>query len=293
MKPFIEKVSREHDFKWHLLQSNQCNCQFEWHYHLEYEVVLLRNNLGQLFVGDYIAEYGHNTLAMFGPRLPHTTAMHQDITQANGVSIVLWFSHQWICELIETMPALAALQPLLKRASQGILFPAETAEAIFHILDGFNEKPPIEQASRFINALTTLAQSQKQQLLTSAKPLDLEHLRHEQDKVEKATAYIAEHYQSALPIEALSQHLHSSTSSVQRLFEKHFNESFSAHLKQYRVGKACELLLNTELAIAIIAERVGFANLSNFNRQFKQCKHMTPRQFRARFEQAHTHKQST
>ncbi|RJG38276.1 AraC family transcriptional regulator [Motilimonas pumila] len=287
MKPFIEKVSREQNFKWHLLQSYQCNCQFEWHYHLEYEVVLLRNNLGQLFVADYIGEYGHNTLAMFGPRLPHTSAMHQDIEQHHGVSIVLWFSHQWVSELIATMPALSSLQTLLRRASQGILFPVETAEAMFQILNGFNELPSIEQASRFVQALATLAQSQKQTLLTSAKPVDLELLSHEQDKVEKATAYIAQHYQQPLPIEALGQHLHSSTSSVQRLFEKHFNESFSTHLKQYRIGKACELLLNTELAIAIIAEKVGFGNLSNFNRQFKQCKHMTPRQFRTRFEQAH------
>jgi AraC-like DNA-binding protein len=46
------------------------------------------------------------------------------------------------------------------------------------------------------------------------------------------------------------------------------------------------MLINESLPIAIISERAGFKNLSNFNRQFRQCKNMTPRQFRDRYRQA-------
>ncbi|WP_139182696.1 helix-turn-helix domain-containing protein, partial [Vibrio cholerae] len=52
----------------------------------------------------------------------------------------------------------------------------------------------------------------------------------------------------------------------------------------FRIGKACELLASSALPIALIAERTGFGNLSNFNRQFKTLKTMTPREFRQRFQ---------
>ncbi|POB71924.1 AraC family transcriptional regulator, partial [Vibrio vulnificus] len=64
---------------------------------------------------------------------------------------------------------------------------------------------------------------------------------------------------------------------------KHYGCSFSEHLKQYRIGKACEKLTRTDLPIQLIAEQTGFQNLSNFNRHFKSLKQMTPKQFRIQF----------
>jgi AraC-like DNA-binding protein len=67
------------------------------------------------------------------------------------------------------------------------------------------------------------------------------------------------------------------------MYEKHFGVSFSEHLKQYRIGKACELLASSAKPIALIAELTGFQNLSNFNRQFKTMKGITPSAFRKQF----------
>lgn len=43
---------------------------------------------------------------------------------------------------------------------------------------------------------------------------------------------------------------------------------------------ATELLTNSLLPVVEIANHVGFNNLSNFNRQFKQYYHTTPSQYR-------------
>ena len=51
-------------------------------------------------------------------------------------------------------------------------------------------------------------------------------------------------------------------------------------LLQLRLNKACEALIQSTAPIAEIARQVGFTNLSNFNRQFKQRYHMTPNQYR-------------
>ena len=52
------------------------------------------------------------------------------------------------------------------------------------------------------------------------------------------------------------------------------------YLLQLRLEKSCEKLVQTNLNIQEIASQVGFTNISNFNRQFKQHYHLTPRQYR-------------
>jgi YesN/AraC family two-component response regulator len=54
----------------------------------------------------------------------------------------------------------------------------------------------------------------------------------------------------------------------------------SAYLAQLRIGKACSLLMNTEIPISIVAGAAGYYNYANFVRQFEKLKRMTPRQFR-------------
>mgnify|MGYP000853762405 CR=1 FL=1 len=49
--------------------------------------------------------------------------------------------------------------------------------------------------------------------------------------------------------------------------------------KEFRIGKACELLINSNTSIAVIADIVGFSNLSNFNRQFKKITNLSPSQY--------------
>ena len=55
------------------------------------------------------------------------------------------------------------------------------------------------------------------------------------------------------------------------------------YVTQLRIGNACALLINTDHAISLIADEVGYENLANFNRHFKRIKGQTPRSFRSAF----------
>jgi len=56
--------------------------------------------------------------------------------------------------------------------------------------------------------------------------------------------------------------------------------SFIQYLKDYRLTMAARLLLASDESILMIAEEVGFDNLSYFNRAFKKKYAMTPREYR-------------
>ena len=53
------------------------------------------------------------------------------------------------------------------------------------------------------------------------------------------------------------------------------------YLNRLRINEACELLMFSDLTVTDICYRVGFNNLSNFNRQFLAMKQVPPSRFRA------------
>lgn len=57
----------------------------------------------------------------------------------------------------------------------------------------------------------------------------------------------------------------------------------TTYVNQLRVGAATQLLMNSDLSVLEIGFRVGFGNYSNFNRQFKSLKGVTPLAVRREF----------
>lgn len=55
---------------------------------------------------------------------------------------------------------------------------------------------------------------------------------------------------------------------------------FTAYLNSYRLTMAARLLLQSDDTVLLIASKVGFDNLSYFNRAFKKQFGMTPSAYR-------------
>ena len=64
-----------------------------------------------------------------------------------------------------------------------------------------------------------------------------------------------------------------------RFFKERTHKSFVTYLHEVRVGYACRLLLEGRLSVSQVAYESGFSNMSNFNKQFRKIKELTPVQF--------------
>ena len=65
-------------------------------------------------------------------------------------------------------------------------------------------------------------------------------------------------------------------SACSRSFKRVHRKTFSKYVNEIRIGYACKLLIENDLNISAIAYETGFNNLSNFNRQFKMIKKISP-----------------
>lgn len=70
-----------------------------------------------------------------------------------------------------------------------------------------------------------------------------------------------------------------SNTSFYAAFKKTYRMPFKDYLLKIRVGYACKLLTGESQNISGVAYDSGFGNISNFNRQFKRIKGITPSQF--------------
>ncbi|WP_413700023.1 AraC family transcriptional regulator [Psychromonas sp. KJ10-10] len=283
MKPSIEKISNKPDFGWRIQHYFDCISHFDWHYHVEYELVLHRNFIGKKFIGDYIGPVKHNNLSLYGPKLPHTEIFESNIDKLQSETYIVWFSQVWVSNLIKTFPELNNLQVMLNNSLQGIEFSASLSEQVFDLLQDYQSLSPASAIANIIKVLVLLSESENHKRLNSYH----QQVHQEDDKtlriVEKISLFIEKNYRNNIKLVDLCNQVHLSKSSVSRIFERHFLSSFSLHLAEYRLGKACELLINSDKSIALIADLVGFNNLSNFNRHFKSKKQMSPKQFRQLF----------
>lgn len=81
-------------------------------------------------------------------------------------------------------------------------------------------------------------------------------------------------------INQLADQFHVSIAYISYLVKKEVNQNFSDYVWELRLGRARELLLNTDQSIDEISMAVGYLNTSSFRRKFKQDTGLTPSQYR-------------
>lgn len=94
--------------------------------------------------------------------------------------------------------------------------------------------------------------------------------------IQDALSYIDEHYTDSISILELSGKLGISQQYMSKMFRDELGISPVKYINRFRVRKAKQLFVNTNLNISEIAFRVGFDSPYYFNRVFKQFEGMSP-----------------
>ncbi|MDD1826703.1 AraC family transcriptional regulator [Photobacterium sp. ZSDE20] len=281
MKGYLEKVPQRIGTSWRYKKIVENSKSYGWHRHEEYEIAIHRHFAGHSFIGHHQSDVFHNHMILVGPDLPHAI-YSEEIADDSRIceTHVVWFRKDWIEQLIACCRELEPLRALLEDSKKGLQFSPATAEKATELLNKVMDQSPHQQLLTLFSLFALLLEDQEVvQLINPVFNSDDEY--EVSDKLDKVEAFLVNNFIRDISVNDLAKHLYISESSVRRLFQKHYNESFSQRLKKIRLNVACDLLLNTSLPISLILEKVGYDNQANFNRQFKSYKQVTPTQYRA------------
>ena len=98
--------------------------------------------------------------------------------------------------------------------------------------------------------------------------------------VKKAQSMIHEFYADGITLNEIADRLNLTQEYLGTQFHKELGENFSTYIRNYRLAKAKEMLIGTQLKQYEISEKVGYADAKYFARVFKECIGMSPAEYR-------------
>lgn len=98
--------------------------------------------------------------------------------------------------------------------------------------------------------------------------------------LEPALTYIEKNYQENITLQKVAEVSNISSYYFSRLFKKEMGVNFSIYLKQRKIAKGKELLIQTSFPIENIATRLGYYEAGYFTKVFKQSEGITPSEYR-------------
>ncbi|PMC37450.1 hypothetical protein CJ195_11900 [Bacillus sp. UMB0899] len=107
---------------------------------------------------------------------------------------------------------------------------------------------------------------------------------------EMAAKYLRENYKNDINYKSLEEALSYNRTYISRCMKKIFNITPTEYLKQYRLEQAKLQLINTNDSIALIAESVGFNNVSYFIKCFNDYEKLSPKLFRDKYHTLTTYR---
>ena len=68
--------------------------------------------------------------------------------------------------------------------------------------------------------------------------------------------------------------------TLKTLFKSVYGSSLAAHMKEHRMERAAELLRESDMSVAEIANQVGYESQSRFSAAFKEYYGQLPKEYR-------------
>ncbi|MCV9948308.1 helix-turn-helix transcriptional regulator [Paenibacillus sp. BT-177] len=97
---------------------------------------------------------------------------------------------------------------------------------------------------------------------------------------EKIAAIIRAEYDQELSLELIGDRLHYNPNYLSSIFKKEYGTTFSEYLMGYRLQMSKKWLVETDMTIKEIAERLQYHNSQNFIRSFRKKEQVTPGAYR-------------
>jgi AraC-like DNA-binding protein len=279
MKIVFEKIVPQAGTSFALLDKRAAAFDGRYHFHPEIEITLIESSTGRRVVGDSIESFVPGDLVLLGENLPHQYVSDPTSRPTGARAKVIQFRPDFIGERWLELPEFARTSAMLNDSARGLKFGPETTARAAHLIRQVFSATEAKRVLLLLELLDVLARDGRATPIASAGYLSKINPR-EGDAIDRALEYLNTNYTEPITLEDLSSHLHVSPATCNRLLQKSIGRSFKTALIEIRISHACRLLLETDQSIVEIAYASGFANLSNFNRRFKELKGQSPKAYR-------------
>lgn len=282
MKPVLEHLPLEAQESFVVKSFDYPYYPTPWHYHPEYEIVLVTESRGKRFIGDRITDFEPGDLAFIGPNLPHLYRNEPEYyAEEPGLrarSIVVHFLATSFGNDLLSLPEAEGVKRLLDRSARGLHVTGGANAAVSRLLHDMVELKGFPRLLKLLEALSVLAESSEWEYIAS--PGVTGHNERDSDRLNRVFEFVMQEFHREIRIAEVADMVHMSETAFSRYFRQRTRKTFSEFVGEIRLGHASKLLIEDKLSVAEICYESGFNNLSNFNRQFRAFYQTSPLGFK-------------
>jgi len=255
-----------------------------WHFHKDYELVLIEKTDGMRFIGDHVTNFKDGNLVLIGPNIPHLFRNSEQYYKNYGLvakSIFIHFTDDFLGKYFFDIPEMKGVRKLLDKASFGIEILGPSNEYVRRQLVSMQHEAPTQRLLMLLGILSFLSTSTDiRQILSSSFTANNTY---DTDRINEALQFIMVNYTNNIYVGDIASKLNMSLASFSRYFKHYTRKTFSNYVTEIRIGHACRLLMEDNYNISEICYKSGFDNLSNYHRHFKNHVGISPKDYRKRF----------
>ena len=258
-----------------LMKHENATFDYPIHFHSEFELNIISNIEGKRHIGDSIEDFKYFDMVLVGPNVPHKWASEQ----THGNVVTIQFQETLFHEDILKRNSLSKIREMLQNSHRGIVFSPAIIPLIMRRLQKLNALKGFDATIEFLSMLQDLAVSRDQRRLVShgySNNFETPKSR----RISKVTRFVSANYLNEIKLADMAELASMTETAFSAFFKKQMKMTLSDFILDYRIGHACKLLSSTNMSISEICYTCGFNNLSNFNRQFKKKKNLTPKEYR-------------
>jgi AraC-like DNA-binding protein len=253
------------------------------HQHPEAQLTVILSSEGKIIAGDYIGNFKPGDVFLIGPNLPHVfrndKKYYQDDTEQRAHSLSVFFEWQSFGEKFLSLPELKGLHEFSKLSERGLAIHEPVGKHIRQLIHQMFKKNEMDRVIILLKILNLLTNSPDKEPLASSGAYS-DYDENDGKKLGDVYRFTMKEYHRKIQLEEIAEVAHMTTNSFCRYFKKRTRKSYIDFLTEIRIGQAKKLLQQDDLSISQISYEVGFNNLSNFNRKFKEVCAITPTEFK-------------
>lgn len=282
MKAHYKLIPSESNLFKAVLQENSKEFDYPWHYHPEFELTYILSSQGVRYVGNNIENFYEDDLVLMGSNLPHCWRNTVD-QQQPASAIVIYLKEEFLDKTWTQSIEFEAIRKLLNLSSKGIKVSNTMALKLKPQFFDLLKAPPFEKLMILLQILQELAQTTEFHFLCEQGfAYDLSHTNNA--RINTAYKYIQEHYQEQISLADIAAQVNMSEEYFSRFFSKTMQKPFFEFLNEYKINRACKLLIETDKQVSEICYASGFESVPFFHRQFKKFKNCQPKSYRLSYQ---------
>ena len=259
------------------------------HQHPEVQITYIVESEGKAIIGDHIGSFAPGDLYVIGPNLPHVfrndASYYDGLAGKKAHAISIFFEWQSFGDKFLSLPEVKSVSEFSRLSGRGLMIHEPARSYVVKLMRKLFKTSEMERLIVLLEILRLLSETTGMKMLTASGVYN-DFNEEDGKRLDAVYRFTMSQFSRRITLHEVAAIANMTVNSFCRYFKRRTRKSYIDFLTEVRIGQACKLLQHDDRSISQVCFEVGFNNLSNFNRKFKELNDCTPSEFRRYQEKA-------